>query len=255
MFGSWLWAQRGSTWVARKSADLLGWSLRGSTWVLRPSWKSIDPPECLNAQLGACELRDVGLCVKLCLLTDCVWACLIGRWRRCCCWQEVFSLFSTWPAKRGGPFPTSALVRMEFWRQWWSYESTHYATGALTLHAAQGARVIVEANICIITCLILVPSGISSNFVHSSFQRHKHTHRRCKSQLLRICIQTLKTQTWAPTVMALSSTEHFLNQNKSCIFSKVYGAIVALCRMQLILKVSQVWLERQKLNLMTSNLL
>lgn len=74
VFGSWLWAQHGSSWVARKSADLLGWSLRGSTWVLRPSWKSIDPPECLNAQLGACELLDVGLCVKLCLLTDCVWA-------------------------------------------------------------------------------------------------------------------------------------------------------------------------------------
>lgn len=144
-------------------------------------------PETLSIHLNAWMRSSVPV---NCSMLACVWnyVCsqivserlfFIGRWRRCCHWQEVFSLFSTWPAKWGGQFPSSALVRMEFWRQWWTYVGTHYATGALALYAAQGARMIVEANICIIICLILVPSGISSNFVHSSLQRHKHTHRRC----------------------------------------------------------------------------
>lgn len=85
---------------------------------------------------GACALLDVGLCVKLCLLTDfvcvcvvgvcalmraCVFlrvsvaqCCLIGRFEYYCSWQEVFSFFFPldW-LNRLASIPSSALARID----------------------------------------------------------------------------------------------------------------------------------------------
>lgn len=57
---------------------------------------------------------------------------------------------------------------------------THCAPGALGRHDARGAHVIVDANVCIITGLILVPSGISSHFCASILteaQAHSHSQK------------------------------------------------------------------------------
>lgn len=150
--------------------------------------------ECLNGLLGACASLDAGFRVDLCLLMDlCVClcipvsasqCCLIGRFEYYCSWQEVFSLFLLGWLNRLASFPYSALDRNTFKdkiamnRQ---YRHVHVRVDTACYRcagplAAQGMSVIVDANICMITCLILVPSGIASNFVRSFLQMHRHTH-------------------------------------------------------------------------------